>query len=341
MKFSNKFSFKRSFSTLIVPQIANNKLHQSALNLVTAASHIDKDIHILLYGSENIPEYLIKQAKDLKHISKVITYTTDKVNLKDPSGEHLSSLVTSVNKIINYDSIITSSNSWGKNFLPRVGGILNIQPLTDVCKIESKSIFYRYFYAGNALSRVESSQKPNLLTIRLTNFDKSEESNTNKVDVQDLSSNKEIEGELTSTKSSTFVENLSAKTDKVELTQAKVVVSGGRALNSADNFKLVQNLADCFENSAIGASRAAVDAGYVPNELQIGQTGKLVAPDLYFAIGISGAIQHVAGIKDAKVIVAINKDPDSPIFGVSTYGLVGDLFQILPELTQKIKALKK
>jgi electron transfer flavoprotein alpha subunit len=181
-----------------------------------------------------------------------------------------------------------------------------------------------------------------LLTIRLTSFDKSEGGDKKSdVHVENLDGKKEIEEALLKTKSSKFLENISAKSDKVELTQAKVVVSGGRALKSAENFKLVEDLANCFENSAIGASRAAVDAGYVPNELQVGQTGKVVAPDMYFAVGISGAIQHVAGMKDSKVIVAINSDADCPIFNIATYGLVGDLFKILPELTEKIKNLKK
>ena len=344
--YKNKFQFLNTnfnFSTLIVPQIVNKKLHPSVYNLVTAASQLDNDVHVLLYSSDAIEEEQIKAAKELKNITKVLTYSNNKLDLIEPSAEHLSTLVSCLYNFYNkYDNIITTSNNFGKNFLPRVGGILDVQPLTDVAKIEPKNIFYRYFYAGNALSKLESNQQPNLLTIRLTSFDKSEEKNE-KTDilVEKLDDKKEIEEALLKINSSKFLQNLSGKSDKVELTQAKVVVSGGRALKSAENFKLIEDLANCFDNSAIGASRAAVDAGYVPNELQVGQTGKVVAPDLYFAVGISGAIQHVAGMKDAKVIVAINNDADCPIFNIATYGLVGDLFKILPELTEKIQKIKK
>ena len=182
--------------------------------------------------------------------------------------------------------------------------------MNDVCKIE-KNFFYRYLYAGNVLSKFESNQKPNILTIRLTSFDKCKESENN-AEVENLSSNIDIRD----IKSIQFIENMTPNSDKIDLGAAKVVISGGRALKNKENFKLLEDLASCFDSAAIGASRAAVDAGYVPNELQIGQTGKVVAPDLYIAIGISGAIQHVAGIKDSKVIVAINNDGDSPIFNV-------------------------
>jgi len=344
--FQNKLNFKinQNFSTLIVPQILNKKLHPSVTHLISAASQLDKDVHVLLYSSDSIEEETIKSAKELKHVKKVLTYTNNKVNFEEPTAEHLSSLVTSIHNFYHkYDYIITPSNNFGKNFLPRVGGYLDIQPVSDVAKIDenTRNVFYRYFYAGNALTKLESNQKPNLLSIRLTSFEKSEGKNENTdVSVEKLDNRNEIEVALLSTNSAKFIENVSAKSDKVELTQAKVVVSGGRALKSAENFKYVEELANCFENSAIGASRAAVDAGYVPNDLQVGQTGKVVAPDLYFAIGISGAIQHVAGMKDSKVIVAINSDPDSPIFNIATYGLVGDLFKILPELSEKIKKVK-
>lgn len=227
--------------------------------------------------------------------------------------------------------------------MPRVAGSLDVQPISEVSKIDleqGKNIFSRYFYAGNAISTLESNQKPNVITIRLTSFDKSEPNAEGNCEVLDLSSNKDIEEALKSTRSSKFVENLTTKTDKVELSQAKVVVSGGRALKSKENFAIIEKFASCFDNAAIGASRAAVDAGYVNNDLQVGQTGKVVAPDLYFAIGISGAIQHVAGMKDSKVIVAINSDADSPIFNIATYGLVGDLFKIIPEMTEKINKIK-
>lgn len=197
--------------------------------------------------------------------------------------------------------------------MPRVGGLLDVQPISDVAKIESKSIFHRYFYAGNAISRVESNQTPNLMTIRLTSFDKVEKVE-NSAEVLNISN--EIQADFGSQRQSKFVENMESKSEKAELGSARVIISGGRALKSKENFKILDDLSACFDNCAIGASRAAVDAGYVSNDLQVGQTGKTVAPDLYFAIGISGAIQHVAGMKDSKVIVSINSDADSPIFNV-------------------------
>lgn len=337
-----------NFSTLLIPQIIHNKenksqkLHQSILNLSTAANQLDKDVHVLLYSSEAISQELVNEAKSVKNVTKVITYINSKFELNEPSGEILSDLVAGVHKNYKqYQYILAPSNNFGKNFLPRLGGYLDVQPISDVCQIEEgKKVFSRYFYAGNAICKVESTEKFNVMTIRLTSFEKSVEKNTIDAPVEDISSNVEINNQISQVRSSKFDENLTTKSDKTELSQAKVVVSGGRALKNAENFKIIEELAAQFENSAIGASRAAVDAGYVPNDLQVGQTGKTVAPDLYFAIGISGAIQHVAGMKDSKVIVAINTDADSPIFNYANYGLVGDLFKVIPELTEKIKVSK-
>lgn len=335
-------TFYKKFSTLIVPEIVGSKrLHSSVFNLITASNQLDKDVNILLYGSEKISDELINQAKTLKGVNKIYTFSNKNLNFDEPSAEHLSSLVSSIHKISPFSYILASSNNFGKNFLPRVGGMLDVQPLSEVAKIEEGNIFSRYFYAGNALCKLESPQKTNIMTIRLTSFDQTTEKNSNSnPEVVDVTSNSDINNSLQSVRSSKFVENLVSKSDKTELTQAKVVIAGGRALKSKENFKLLEDLASCFSNSALGASRAAVDAGYVPNDWQVGQTGKTVAPEIYFAIGISGAIQHVAGMKDSKVIVSINSDPDSPIFNISTYGLVGDLFKIIPELTEKIKKEK-
>jgi len=220
-------------------------------------------------------------------------------------------VISHLHRQYNYESIIGPSNNYGKNILPRVGGLLDVQPISDVVKIESKTKFSRLFYAGNAICTIETSQKPNIMTIRLTSFDKTLEAE-NQAEVVKLVS----QIDFSAIKSTSFKENIVSKTDKVELTSAKVVISGGRSLKSAENFKMLDELATCFDSAAIGASRAAVDAGYVPNDLQIGQTGKVVAPEIYFAIGISGAIQHVAGMKDSKVIVAVNSDGDCPIFQV-------------------------
>ncbi len=223
----------------------------------------------------------------------------------------MATLVENVQKNKNYDNIITSSNNFGKDFIPRAAGLLDIQPLSDVCKIDNKNTFYRYMYAGNVLAKLQSEQKPNIMTIRLTSFDKAKEADNN-AEVENIS----INVNFADVKTSTFVENMTPKSDKIDLSAAKVVISGGRALKNKENFKLLEDMVECFDSAAIGASRAAVDAGYVANELQIGQTGKVVAPELYLAIGISGAIQHVAGMKDSKVIVAINTDADAPIFNV-------------------------
>ncbi len=255
-------------------------------------------------------EETINSSKRLKDIKKIIVF--EDPALKNPSSEYISSVISHLQKQYNYESIIGPSNNYGKNILPRVGGLLDVQPISDVVKIESKTRFSRLFYAGNAVCTIETSQKPNIMTIRLTSFDKTLETE-NQAEVVKL----DAKIDFSAIKSTSFKENIVSKTDKVELTSAKVVISGGRSLKSAENFKMLDELATCFDSAAIGASRAAVDAGYVPNDLQIGQTGKVVAPEIYFAIGISGAIQHVAGMKDSKVIVAINSDGDSPIFQVN------------------------
>ena len=261
---------------------------------------------------EQVSDELINASRKLKDISKIIIYE-DSV-LKNPSSEYISSIISTIQNKYKYDNIIGPSNNYGKNILPRVGGLLDVQPISDVIKIDSKTRFSRLFYAGNAVCKIESVQKPNILIIRLTNFDKSEES-LNKAEIVRIDG----KNELSQIKTSEFKENIVSKSDKVDLPSAKVVISGGRSLKSAENFKLLDDLATCFDSAAIGASRAAVDAGYVSNDLQIGQTGKIVAPEIYFAIGISGAIQHVAGMKDSKVIVAINSDGDCPIFSVNKY----------------------
>ena len=312
---SNKSFTYKKFSTLIVPEINHSRINPSVHNLVTAALKLQSEVtsnllqtHILLYG-DKVSEESINSSKKLKDISKIIVF--EDPALKNPSSEYVSSIITVLQKQYNYESIIGPSNNYGKNILPRVGGLLDVQPISDVIKIESKTRFSRLFYAGNAFCTIESSQKPNIMTIRLTSFDK-----TNEADNQAEVVKFDNKFDFSSIKSSSLKENIISKTDKVELTSAKVVISGGRSLKSAENFKMLDELATCFDSAAIGASRAAVDAGYVPNDLQIGQTGKIVAPEIYFAIGISGAIQHVAGMKDSKVIVAINSDGDSPIFQV-------------------------
>jgi len=236
-----------------------------------------------------------------------------------------------------YTQVVTASTGFGKDVIPRIGGKLDLQPITDVVEIKDGGAqFVRPIYAGNALCTVSTSDKIKLLTVRGTNFDKVPTGEATDYPTEAVSVD-----ETMAAQKGKFVENIISKSDMADLTTAKYVVSGGRALKSAENFSLLQDIAETLgtQNCAIGASRAAVDAGYVPNELQVGQTGKVVAPDIYFAIGISGAIQHVSGMKDSKVIVAINKDADAPIMKIANYSLVGDLFKILPELNEKLKTV--
>jgi len=334
LKFSSVFNFhrqlpNRSFSTLIIPDMNESKLHiNNYKTLLDASSKLSSPVKVLLYG-KNISKETIKEASS--DVSEVFVVENDK--LENSTSEYLSHIVTILQQKENFTNIIASSNNFGKNLIPRIGGILNNEPLSEISKVidSSTNTFQRFIYAGNALCTVKNIQKLNLLTIRLTSFNKKE------LTYKEAKITQIKEFDLSTVKSTTFVENIVAKSDKPELGSASVVISGGRALKSSENFKLLDDLAECFKGSAIGASRAAVDAGYCGNDLQIGQTGKTVAPDLYIAIGISGAIQHIAGMKDSKCIVAINTDPEAPIFNIATYGLVGDLFKVIPELTQKLK----
>jgi len=235
--------------------------------------------------------------------------------------------------------VIAATTGFGKDVIPRLAGLLDVQAITDVVDVKEHK-FVRPIYAGNAMCTVSSNDKIKLLTIRATNFQgvgKKEGGHGYPVHP--------VEGvdQIVAEQQGNWKENIISKSEMADLTSAKYVISGGRALKSGENFKMLHDIAETLgkSNCAIGASRAAVDAGMVPNDMQVGQTGKIVAPDIYFAIGISGAIQHVSGIKDSKVIVAINKDADAPIFKLANYGLVGDLFKILPELNEKLKAAQK
>ena len=320
-------SIRRSFSTLIIPDIQHgSKLHLSNYKtLLKAAEQLTTPTKVLLYGKK-VSDETIKEASS--QVDEIFVIEDDK--LLNPTSEYLGHIVQKLYENEKFDNIVASSNNFGKNLIPRIGGLLNIEPISDVSKIISKNTFQRFLYAGNAISTIENTQKLNLISIRLTSFDKKElaykETKVTKINIS-----------FDNLRSSTFVKDIVASSDKPELGSASVVISGGRALKSSENFKLLEELSTCFKGAAIGASRAAVDAGYCGNDLQIGQTGKTVAPDLYIAIGISGAIQHIAGMKDSKTIVAINTDPEAPIFSYATYGLVGDLFKIIPELTEKLK----
>lgn len=236
-----------------------------------------------------------------------------------------------------YDKVIASTSAFGKDVIPRVGGLIDSQPITDVIQIvDGGAKFVRPVYAGNAVSTVSSSDKVKLVTIRSTNFEKVPQGTTsNSYPVEETAP-------APSSANASWVENTVSESEMAELASAKFVISGGRGMKNGENFKILYDLAAAIDksNCAVGASRAAVDAGFVPNDMQVGQTGKVVAPDLYVAVGISGAIQHLAGMKDSKVIVAINKDPEAAIFKVANYGIVDDLFKVIPELTEKIKAAK-
>ena len=308
-------------SILVVAEHDNNEIKGSTLNTVTAASEIGGDVSVLVAGSES--SSAAEQASKIAGISSVI-HVDDPI-YKNFLAEDLGNLVASIAEGFNY--ILAPATTFGKNFLPRVAAKLDVQQISDIISVEDADTFKRPIYAGSCIATVKSNDSVKVITVRTTAFDASPMTDSsvtvNSGDVVDSLNN------------ASFVSDEIAESDRPELTAAEVIVSGGRALGSSENFKIIEALADKL-GAAVGASRAAVDAGYVPNDYQVGQTGKIVAPTLYIAIGISGAIQHLAGMKDSKVIVAINKDEDAPIFQVADYGLVGDLFEAVPELTDSV-----
>lgn len=305
--------------TLIISQHNNSELSVQNLNVISAAIQIGYDIDLLVVGSNC--SKVAEDASKIKGLNQVLLIDND--SFKHMLPENISKLVAEVSK--DYSHIIIASTTFGKNLMPCVAARLDVAQLTDVIEIISEDTFKRPIYAGNAVATVQSSDDKKVLTIRTTAFEKAE--------IGDSSCDLKIIDDIEISKNtlSEFVDLESDKSDKADLSTARVVISGGRGLENGENFKLLENIANKIDDCAIGASRAAVDAGYVPNELQVGQTGKVVAPELYIAVGISGAIQHWAGMKDSKVIVAINKDENAPIFGFSDYGIVADLFDVLPE----------
>ena len=308
-------------SILVIAEHDNNELKGSTLNTVSAALKIGEDVTLLVVGSES--STAAEQGSKINGVKSVI-HVDDPI-YKNFLAEDLSNLVVSVADGFNY--ILAPATTFGKNFLPRVAAKLDVQQISDIISVESEDTFKRPIYAGSCIATVKSSDSVKVITVRTTAFDAAE--------VSDSSVSVDQGSPVDSLNKSNFVSDEIAESDRPELTAAEVIVSGGRALGSSDNFKIIEDLADKL-GAAVGASRAAVDAGYVPNDYQVGQTGKIVAPNLYIAIGISGAIQHLAGMKDSKVIVAINKDEDAPIFQVADYGLVGDLFEAVPEITNSI-----
>ena len=308
-------------SILVIAEHDNTNLKGATLNTIAAAKEIGSDITLLVAGS-NI-ESVTNESKQLNGVSKILS--CDNELYKNSLAEELSNLVLSVAEGFSY--ILAPATTFGKNLLPRISAKLDTQQISDIISVESEDTFKRPIYAGSCIATVKSNDPVKLITVRSTAFDPVLADNSD-VPVESFNA-------ATSAGISEFVSEELAKSDRPELTSANIVISGGRGMQSGDNFHLLDSIADKL-GAAVGASRAAVDAGFVPNDYQVGQTGKIVAPDLYIAVGISGAIQHLAGMKDSKVIVAINKDEDAPIFQVADYGLVSDLFNALPELDAKI-----
>jgi len=308
-------------SVLVLAEHDNAKLDAATLHAVTAAQKIGGDLHILVAGRNAAA--VADEAAKVGGVAKVLL--ADDAVYGDRLAENLAKLLVSLAG--TYSHILATATATGKNVLPRVAALLDVQQISEISAVESADTFVRPIYAGNALATVQSSDKVKVITVRGTSFDAAPASGGSAA----------VEKVATAGDAglSTFVGQELAKSERPELTSARVVVSGGRGMQNGDNFKLLDALADKL-NAAVGASRAAVDAGFVPNTYQVGQTGKIVAPELYIAVGISGAIQHLAGMKDSKVIVAINKDEDAPIFQVADFGLVADLFQAVPELTSAL-----
>jgi electron transfer flavoprotein alpha subunit len=304
-------------TALVLAEHDNQHLRAATLNTVTAAAKAGGDVHILVVGHNC--DAAAQQAAKVAGVSKVLV--ADAPHFAEGLAENVAAQVVELAK--NYSHIVAPASSYGKNVLPRVAALLDAAQVSDIISVESADTFTRPIYAGNAIATVQTTDPIKVITARPTNFDAAA--------AEGGSAAVEKIGAVADVGSSKFVGREVAKSDRPELQGAKVVVSGGRGMGSAENFKLLEPLADKL-NAAMGASRAAVDAGFAPNDWQVGQTGKVVAPQLYIAVGISGAIQHLAGMKDSKVIVAINKDPEAPIFQVADYGLVGDLFETVPQL---------
>jgi electron transfer flavoprotein alpha subunit len=307
-------------SILLIADHNNASLQAATLNAVTAAQKIGGDLHVLIAGHN--AGAAVKAAAQIAGVTKVLS--ADAPYFASPVAENIAATVVMLAKSGGYSHILAPATGFGKNVAPRVAALLDVAQISEIIAVESPDTFVRPIYAGSAFATVKSKDAIKVITVRATGFDGAAATGGN-------AAVESVPAAADTGLSKVTGQELS-KSDRPELTSARIVISGGRGLGSTENFKLLEALALKL-NAAIGASRAAVDAGYVPNDYQVGQTGKIVAPDLYIAVGISGAIQHLAGMKDSKVIVAINKDPEAPIFQIADYGLVGDLFQIIPELT--------
>ncbi len=312
-------------TSLILAEHDNKNIKSPTLNTIEAAKKFEEDIHVLIIGSNC--KSVADGASKIEGVSEVIIVDDDKFS--NQLAEDITPII--VNLADKYNFILAPADTFGKNIMPRVAALLDIAQVSDVISIESKDTFVRPIYAGNAFATVKSSDKKIVITVRTTAFESAKASdNTANITNIESSGNNSL---------SAFVGQELSKSERPELTSARIIISGGRGMQSGDNFPMLEKIADKL-GAAVGASRAAVDAGFVPNDYQVGQTGKIVAPDLYIAVGISGAIQHLAGMKDSKVIVAINKDEEAPIFQIADYGVVGDLFKLIPELEKELEINK-
>ena len=307
-------------TALVIAEHDNASLKGSTLNTVTAAVQCGGDVHVLVAGHNAAAA--AEAASKVAGVTKVLL--ADAAQFADGLAENVAEQVLALAG--DYSHILAPATAYGKNIAPRIAARLDVGQISEITQVDAADTFERPIYAGNAIATVQSNDATKVITVRTTGFDAAAEGGS--AAIENVTA-------VADSGKSVFVSRELAKSDRPELTAAKIIVSGGRGMGSADNFKVLEPLADKL-GAAMGASRAAVDAGFVPNDWQVGQTGKIVAPQLYIAIGISGAIQHLAGMKDSKTIVAINKDPEAPIFSVADYGIVGDLFEIVPQLVSAL-----
>lgn len=312
-------------AVLLIAEHDNASIKDATHKALTAAAQMGGDVHVLVAGHK--ADAAAKAAAKLSGVKKVLHL--ESASLERPLAEPMAAAIVALAS--GYDHLVAPATTNGKNFMPRVAALLDVMQISDISEVKSADTFVRLIYAGNAVQTVQSLDAKKVITVRTASFAAAGEDGTASIEKV----NAAVDPEL----SSYVSENLTVS-DRPELTSAKIIVSGGRGMQNGDNFKMLDSVAKKL-NAAVGASRAAVDAGYVPNDYQVGQTGKVVAPDLYIAVGISGAIQHLAGMKDSKIIVAINKDDEAPIFQVADYGLVADLFTAVPELEAELAKLGK
>ena len=311
-------------SVLLIAEHDNQEVRPFTLNAITAASQIDQDLHVLVIGYN--ADAVVKFISEVPNVKKIIH--VDNEIYQNYLAENFTPVI--VKQSENYSYVVCSANTFGKNLMPRVAALLDTSQVSDIIKVISPDTYLRPIYAGNAFATVKSTDNKKCITIRPTSFNPAPTSGGSAEIVKTDAAE--------ATTLSKFIKREAVKSERPELGTARIVISGGRGMQSGDNFKLINAIADKL-NAAIGASRAAVDAGYITNDHQVGQTGKVVVPDLYIAVGISGAIQHLAGMKESKIIVAINKDGEAPIFSVADYGLEADLFEALPQFLEELNKL--